>query len=129
VNDVENGAVATDDPRCSEVGVSILRDYGGGAVDAAIAVVLCLQVVNPAGSTLGGGGFMLIHSDPIFDGPKVDFIDKRSPSRIAKARKATNKVTEVIDCREVAPASASPTMFEGLSPDATWYVSIGDSLS
>ena len=122
MNDVENGAVATDDPRCSDVGVSILRDHGGSAVDAAIAVVLCLQVVNPAGSTLGGGGFMLIHSYPNLDGPKVDFIDKRSPSRIARTRKATNKVTEVIDCREVAPANANATMFQGLSPDATWYV-------
>jgi len=123
-NDVANGAVATDDPRCSDVGLSILRDFGGSAVDAAVAVVLCLQVVNPAGSTLGGGGFMLIHSNPNLEGRTVDFIDKRSPYRAAKTRKASNKVTEVIDCREVAPAAATATMFQGLSPDATWYVSL-----
>ena len=35
-----NGAVATDDARCSVVGANILRK-GGSAADAAIATLLC----------------------------------------------------------------------------------------
>jgi len=41
----ENGAVASENERCSNIGVRALQD-GGNAVDAAIAVTFCLGVVN-----------------------------------------------------------------------------------
>lgn len=50
---IANGAVAADHPICSEMGVSIMRDHGGNAIDAAVTVALCLGVVNPASSGLG----------------------------------------------------------------------------
>jgi len=56
---VHNGAVATDDGRCSRIGKDVLRE-GGHAVDAAVASALCLGVVSPASSGLGGGAFMLL---------------------------------------------------------------------
>jgi len=56
VEGLSNGAVATDDGRCSDVGNDILQSLGGNAVDAAVAVTLCLGIVNPSGSTPGGGG-------------------------------------------------------------------------
>ncbi|KAJ4794169.1 Gamma-glutamyltranspeptidase [Rhynchospora pubera] len=54
-----HGAVAADDARCSAAGRDALRD-GGSAVDAAVTVALCLGVVSPASSGLGGGAFMLV---------------------------------------------------------------------
>lgn len=54
-----HGAVAADDRRCSRIGSDVLRE-GGNAVDAAVAVSLCLGVVSPASSGLGGGSFMLL---------------------------------------------------------------------
>jgi gamma-glutamyltranspeptidase/glutathione hydrolase/leukotriene-C4 hydrolase len=54
-----HGAVATDDGRCSRIGIDVLRE-GGHAVDAAVAASLCLGVVSPASSGIGGGAFMLI---------------------------------------------------------------------
>ena len=42
---VHNGAVASENKRCSDIGVDVLKD-GGNAVDAAIAAALCLGVVN-----------------------------------------------------------------------------------
>ncbi|XP_073265118.1 glutathione hydrolase 1 isoform X2 [Populus alba] len=54
-----HGAVATDDGRCSRIGIDVLRE-GGHAVDAAVAASLCLGVVSPASSGIGGGDFMLI---------------------------------------------------------------------
>ena len=57
----DKGVVAADDARCSEVGASILRKRGH-AVDAAVATALCLGVVNPMASGIGGGAFMVVWS-------------------------------------------------------------------
>jgi gamma-glutamyltranspeptidase/glutathione hydrolase/leukotriene-C4 hydrolase len=40
-----NGAVASENKRCSDIGVDVLKD-GGNAVDAAIASTFCIGVVN-----------------------------------------------------------------------------------
>jgi gamma-glutamyltranspeptidase/glutathione hydrolase/leukotriene-C4 hydrolase len=79
------GAVATDNQICSQIGVNIL-DQGGNAIDAAVAAKLCLGVVSPASSGIGGGGYILIHS-------------------------ASSNTQEFIDCRETAPGAAAPRMF------------------
>ncbi|KAL6220031.1 hypothetical protein ACLB2K_007789 [Fragaria x ananassa] len=54
-----HGAVATDDGRCSKIGMTVLRE-GGHVVDASVAATLCLGVVSAASSGIGGGAFMLI---------------------------------------------------------------------
>ncbi|KAL0739620.1 hypothetical protein Bca4012_015830 [Brassica carinata] len=54
-----HGAVATDDERCSEIGMKILRQ-GGNAIDASVAAALCLGVVSPASSGIGGGAFTVV---------------------------------------------------------------------
>lgn len=57
----EHGVVAADDGRCSEIGVLMLKK-GGHAVDAAVATTLCVGVVNPSSSGIGGGAFMVVRS-------------------------------------------------------------------
>lgn len=54
-----HGVVATDDDRCSKIGMDVLKE-GGHAVDASVAVALCLGLVSLASSGIGGGSFMLI---------------------------------------------------------------------
>ncbi|KAJ4715620.1 Gamma-glutamyltranspeptidase [Melia azedarach] len=80
------GVVATDDGRCSDIGMKVLEE-GGHAVDAAVAAAFCLGVVSPASSGIGGGAFMLI--------------------RLA------NGTTQALDMRETAPMSASENMYHG----------------
>lgn len=75
-----HGAVAADDGRCSTIGMNALR-HRGHAVDAAVATSLCLGVVSPGSSGLGGGAFMLF-------------------------READRKA-HVFDMRETAPTKAS----------------------
>ncbi|KAJ6804635.1 gamma-glutamyltranspeptidase 1-like [Iris pallida] len=82
----EHGAVATDDGRCSEAGRDVLRE-GGNAVDASVAAALCLGVVSPASSGIGGGAFMLVR---MADGSAQAF-----------------------DMRETAPLRASQNMYGG----------------
>ena len=81
--------VAAANPLAAQAGLDMLK-AGGSAVDAAIAVQLVLNLVEPESSGLGGGAFMLA-----FD-PKTG-------------------ATTSFDGRETAPASARPDMF--LGPD------------
>ncbi|KAH7667818.1 Gamma-glutamyltransferase protein, partial [Dioscorea alata] len=81
----EVGVVAADDGRCSEIGVSMLK-LGGHAVDAAVATALCLGVVHPMSSGIGGGAFMVVRS-------------------------ADGGDAEAFDSRETAPAAASQNMY------------------
>lgn len=49
----KHGAVAADHTDCSLIGTSILHK-GGNAVDAAVAATLCMTVVAPHKTGLGG---------------------------------------------------------------------------
>lgn len=76
--------VVSDHYLASEVGISILKT-GGNAVDASVATAFALAVTHPQAGNIGGGGFMVLH---------------------------TNKgITSTIDFREKAPLSATPDMF------------------
>ena len=79
------GMVSAADPRAAAAGVEMLR-AGGNAVDAAMATMLALTVVEPQSSGIGGGGFMLFHDEQ------------------------TNAIT-TYDGRETAPAAATPAYF------------------
>ncbi len=79
--------VAAANPLAAEAGRQILR-AGGSAVDAAIAVQLVLNLVEPQSSGIGGGAFM-VHWD-----------------------QAARKIT-TIDGRETAPHAAKPDRFIG----------------
>ena len=78
--------VAAANPLAVEAGLGVLR-RGGSAVDAAVAVQAVLGLVEPQSSGLGGGAFMMV-----YDG-------------------TTQEVT-AYDGREIAPASATPELFQ-----------------
>ncbi|HJZ33988.1 MAG TPA: gamma-glutamyltransferase, partial [Hyphomicrobiaceae bacterium] len=77
--------VAAASPDAAVAGVEILRQ-GGSAADAAVAVQLVLNLVEPQSSGLGGGAF-LIYWD------------------------AARQQLDAIDGRETAPAAADPGQF------------------
>lgn len=81
----DKGMVSAADPRAAEAGARMLR-AGGTASDAALAVLVALNVVEPQSSGIGGGGFVLVD-----DG---------------------SGGLETIDGRETAPAAATPRWFE-----------------
>uniref|UniRef100_A0A8D3D0Q0 Glutathione hydrolase n=1 Tax=Scophthalmus maximus TaxID=52904 RepID=A0A8D3D0Q0_SCOMX len=54
------GAVVTDVAQCTSLGFDVLGKQGS-SVDAAIAAALCLGIVHPHTSGIGGGGVMLVH--------------------------------------------------------------------
>ena len=77
--------VVAANPLAAQAGLEILR-AGGSAIDAAIAVQMVLNVVEPQSSGIGGGGFLVHYS-------------------------AKSESIETYDGRETAPASATPDMF------------------
>lgn len=79
------GMVSSVHPEPTRIGTEVLEN-GGNAIDAAAAVQFALNVVQPHGSGIGGGGFMLVYS-------------------------AEEDITYAVDNRERAPAGADPEMF------------------
>jgi len=78
---------AAANPLATEAGRAILR-AGGSAVDAAVAIQLVLNLVEPQSSGIGGGAFIVHYA--------------------AAAKKLTT-----YDGRETAPAAATPERFLG----------------
>lgn len=88
----KNGAISSGNTQCNKAGIRIMVE-GGNAVDAAIATELCIGVLNPYASGIGGGGIMMIH--------------------------LPNGTDFGIDCREVAPLNSTRNMFT-LNPNLSF---------
>ena len=84
VVEAHQGAVATDDGRCSIIGRDVLKE-NGHAIDATVAIALCLGVVSPASSAIGGGHFMLVRFE--------------------------SSGAEAYDSQEIAPEATSENMY------------------
>ncbi|XP_015981883.2 glutathione hydrolase 7 isoform X4 [Rousettus aegyptiacus] len=66
------GAVVTDAAHCTSLGIEVLNKQGS-SVDAAVAAALCLGIVAPHSSGLGGGGVMLVHDIRRNESHLIDF--------------------------------------------------------
>jgi gamma-glutamyltranspeptidase/glutathione hydrolase len=80
------GLVVAAHPAAARIGAETLA-RGGNAADALVATAFALAVAEPQSSGLGGGGFALLYE-------------------------ARSRLVSVIDFREVAPAAATPGMFD-----------------
>ena len=77
--------------RCSKIGVDILR-RNGSAVDAAIASLFCIGVINMHSAGIGGGAVMVVYNK-------------------------TNKTAQYFNFREKAPRNATQDMFVNTTSD------------
>jgi gamma-glutamyltranspeptidase/glutathione hydrolase len=92
--------VAAANPHAARAGIEILR-AGGSALDAAIAVQMVLNLVEPQSSGIGGGAFLLHWNE-------------------------AQKKIAAYDGRETAPAAARPDRF--LRPDGA-PMGIGEAIA
>jgi len=99
--EASHAMVVTANPVATDVGYTVLKQ-GGNAIDAAIAIQLMLNLVEPQSSGIGGGAFMLYWDA------------------------STQKLTSY-DGRSAAPMAAPPTYFldaEG-KPKPFWSIVSG----
>lgn len=96
-------AIASAHPLATQAGHDILA-AGGNAFDAAVAVAAALAVVEPSGSGIAGGGFILLHRSS--DGFNV-----------------------MIDAREKAPAAATRDMYLDAQGNVVPQLSLDSALA
>lgn len=101
--------VASDNADCSTVGVNVLKQ-GGNAVDAAVATALCLGVISPGSSGIGGGCYIIINDNN--DSGSAVFIDARetAPSGAYKDM----FISDPLQAQNGAMAIAVPGELKGL---------------
>jgi gamma-glutamyltranspeptidase/glutathione hydrolase len=78
----KKGMVVSAHPLASEAGILMLRK-GGNAVDAAVATTFAISVVEPFSAGIGGGGFLLMHSEKTGEIKALDFRE-RAPLKATK---------------------------------------------
>jgi gamma-glutamyltranspeptidase/glutathione hydrolase len=93
--------VSAANPLAARAGYDVLK-AGGTAIDAAVAVQMMLNLVEPQSSGIGGGAFLLYWD-------------------------AKNRTLETYDGRETAPAAATPEYFlkEDGTPMGFWDAVVG----
>ncbi|XDV45441.1 hypothetical protein PO909_013542 [Leuciscus waleckii] len=96
-------AVVTDVARCTSLGFDVLGKHGS-SVDAAIAASLCLGIIHPHASGIGGGGVMLIHD-------------------------IRNNESRVIDFREMAPSGIHEDMMINVNQRSGLSVAVPGMIS
>ena len=62
----------SDHPACTALGNEVMK-LGGNAVDAAVGASLCLALVAPHVTGLGGGGLMMVHDHRANTSKVIDF--------------------------------------------------------
>ncbi|XP_028266714.1 glutathione hydrolase 7 [Parambassis ranga] len=82
------GAVVTDVAQCTSLGFDVLGKQGS-SVDAAVVAALCLGIVHPHTSGIGGGGVMLVHDIRKNETRVIDFRET-APSAIHEEMLLTN---------------------------------------
>jgi gamma-glutamyltranspeptidase/glutathione hydrolase/leukotriene-C4 hydrolase len=96
------------------MGVAILRDKNGTAVDAAVTTTLCIGLLNGFSSGLGGGGFALV-SLPEGRSAPVEHPDWEAhpefESDSASSSDPDSARVLAIDFRETAPAASDAHMY------------------
>ena len=93
--------VSAANPLAARAGYDVLK-AGGTAIDAAVAVQMMLNLVEPQSSGIGGGAFLLYWD-------------------------AASKTLETYDGRETAPAAATPEYFlkDDGTPKGFWEAVVG----
>lgn len=78
----KKGMVVSASHLASEAGLLMLKK-GGNAVDAAVATTFAISVVEPFSAGIGGGGFLLFHSQKTGEIKALDFRE-RAPIKATK---------------------------------------------
>ncbi|TYJ52700.1 gamma-glutamyltransferase [Cryptococcus floricola] len=100
-----SAAVASEDVTCSNLGLDILRNKNGSAVDSAISTTLCIGLLNAFSSGIGGGGFMVVRV------PEEHYVPHELLKEIGYEGQLQEGRVVAFDFRETSPEKSEVDMY------------------
>ncbi|WVQ76804.1 gamma-glutamyltransferase [Cryptococcus sp. DSM 104548] len=100
-----SAAVASEDVTCSNLGLDILQNKNGSAVDSAITTTLCIGLLNAFSSGIGGGGFMVVRV------PEEHYVEHELLKEIGYEGQLEEGRVVAIDFRETSPDKSEKDMY------------------
>ncbi|XP_031638996.1 glutathione hydrolase 1 proenzyme-like [Contarinia nasturtii] len=92
-------AIVSNGPECAEIGMKILKDHNGTAVDAAISILFCEGITVSQSMGIGGGFIATVYNK---ESGKVDTILARERAPLASTENMFENMTTVTGILSVA---------------------------
>jgi gamma-glutamyltranspeptidase/glutathione hydrolase len=110
----EHGMVVAQERISAQIGADILRS-GGNAVDAAVATGFAMAVTYPRAGNIGGGGFMVIHSDDRKEDIAIDYRETAPSATTSDIFLGADDKPDIAKSRDSALGIGVPGTVAGLA--------------
>jgi gamma-glutamyltranspeptidase / glutathione hydrolase len=110
----EHGMVVAQEKIAAQIGADVLK-RGGNAVDAAVATGFAMAVTYPRAGNIGGGGFMVIHSQDRHEDVAIDYRETAPAATTSEIFLGADGKPDIAKSRDSALGIGVPATVAGLA--------------